>query len=174
MTGFAKLLGLCGALWAVPASAGIDTAPYQAGFDACLQEAVGANDLSACIGRASLSCQDREQDGSSTIGMMFCALMERDLWDARLNAVYQDQIASAVDIDRNEVRYGQAEFAVLEDSLRKAQRAWIGFRDAQCALDYAQWGSGSMRQVAGANCHRNMTAERVIYLLVGWNAQQGD
>jgi uncharacterized protein YecT (DUF1311 family) len=56
------------------------------------------------------------------------------------------------------------EFANRADSLRDAQRAWIPLRDAQCALEYAMWGSGSMRQIAGAACLLDLTAKRVIYL----------
>ena len=56
------------------------------------------------------------------------------------------------------------EFANRADSLLAAQRAWIVLRDADCGLEYAMWGSGSMRQIAGAGCRMQRTAERTIYL----------
>lgn len=174
MSNLAKIAGCWMALWAMPAVAEIDTTPYEAGFDACIEEAVGRTELLGCIGQPSRACQQTEDDGSSTIGMMFCALMERELWDAKLNVVYQEQVQFAADIDRKTMEYGQAEFANLEDSLRDAQRAWIPFRDAQCSLEYAQWGAGSMRQIAGATCHRNMTAERAIYLMTAGDAIRGE
>ena len=56
------------------------------------------------------------------------------------------------------------EFANRADSLRAAQRAWIAFRDAECGLEYALWGSGSMRNIAGTDCLMHMAAERTIEL----------
>jgi uncharacterized protein YecT (DUF1311 family) len=37
-------------------------------------------------------------------------------------------------------------------------------RDADCTLEYAMWGSGSMRQIAGSGCRMRRPAERTIYL----------
>jgi len=48
--------------------------------------------------------------------------------------------------------------------LRDAQRAWIAYRDANCAMEYGLWGAGSMRQIAGADCQMRMTAERMLEL----------
>lgn len=159
---------------AAPAVAQVDPAPYRTEFDACLAQADGAQMLQACMGQASTACQTQEVDGDSTIGLMFCALMERDLWDEALNIEYQDQIAFAADLDRKEREYGNANFAIQQESLRNAQRAWIPFRDAQCTLEYAQWGSGSMRNVAAAQCNLRMTADRVIYLKTARDAMRGD
>jgi uncharacterized protein YecT (DUF1311 family) len=51
-----------------------------------------------------------------------------------------------------------------EGTLREAQRAWIVFRDAECRAQYALYGTGSLRQVVGANCVMSETAERAIEL----------
>lgn len=157
----AALLGLS----PVVASAEINPAPYRAVFDACVVDGAKMADLNRCIGEASDLCQGREDDGYSTVGMMFCALMERDLWDEKLNTAYQEQMTLARMIDQKSAQYSDDAYANLEDSLRDAQRAWITFRDAQCALEYARWGSGSMRNIIGADCHLTMTAERTIYLM---------
>lgn len=45
-----------------------------------------------------------------------------------------------------------------------ARRAWIAWRDADCRFAYEQFGGGSLRQVAGAACQRDRTAERVLHL----------
>jgi uncharacterized protein YecT (DUF1311 family) len=50
------------------------------------------------------------------------------------------------------------------DALRDAQRAWIAFRDADCAARYAMWQDGTIRTIVGANCHLTMTAQRTIEL----------
>lgn len=154
------------ALAVPPAWAEVDPGAYRAGFEDCITGAgIDEEALWNCVGVASGVCQDREDGGASTVGIMFCDLMELELWDDRLNAVYKQQIAAAKVFDAEQAQYQDGVFAVLEESLRDAQRAWIPFRDAQCTLEYAQWGAGSMRQVAGAGCHLRMTAERVIYLM---------
>ena len=48
--------------------------------------------------------------------------------------------------------------------LRTSQRHWIAFRDAECALAYAEFGAGSMRVLSSAGCQLQMTAERAIAL----------
>jgi uncharacterized protein YecT (DUF1311 family) len=54
--------------------------------------------------------------------------------------------------------------ADLEGLLVEAQRAWIAFRDADCAQEVAVWGDGSMRTIAGAWCGLERTAQRVFEL----------
>ena len=51
------------------------------------------------------------------------------------------------------------------EALRDAQRAWIAFRDAECAMEYAAWGTGSIRSIAGADCMMSLTAERTVRLI---------
>ena len=72
-------------------------------------------------------------------------------------------VTVGVDADEEEAAYFP-EFAVRAEKLLEAQRAWIVYRDAECALDYAEWGAGSMRNIAHADCRLQMTAERTIEL----------
>src|SRR5690606_5118972 len=88
---------------------------------------------------------------------------ERDVWDRLLNdqyAVARDSARRMDEADRDDF----PEFAHRADQLRYAQRAWIAFRDANCAMEYGVWGAGSMRQIAGADCQLRMTAERTLEL----------
>jgi uncharacterized protein YecT (DUF1311 family) len=56
--------------------------------------------------------------------------------------------------------------AVARGPLRSAQRALIAWRDSDCRFAYEQFLGGSMRQITGAACQRDWTAERVLHLRV--------
>lgn len=129
----------------------------------CAQRAQADGGPQSCIGDAASACMSGEADGATTVGMMFCMLGERDVWDAMLNDEYQ--------LARDFARASDAEdlalfpqYAVRADQVLAAQRAWIAFRDANCAMEYGVWGAGSMRQIAGADCQMQMTAERALAL----------
>jgi uncharacterized protein YecT (DUF1311 family) len=130
---------------------------------ACFDGAEDSAAAGACVGLGAAHCMASETDGETTVGMMVCTLAEYEAWDRLLNRDYGPMMdgMKAMDADDAELF---PEFANRADSLRDAQRAWIPLRDAQCALEYAMWGSGSMRQIAGAACLLDLTAKRVIYL----------
>lgn len=50
------------------------------------------------------------------------------------------------------------------DELRTAQRAWIGYRDAQCKFETTAWEGGSARPMMNAGCLSSMTKERTKQL----------
>ena len=104
-----------------------------------------------------------EDGGETTLGMSMCMADEVELWDGILNAEYRETMDFAKAMDAGEVEYFP-EYAKRAEALRDAQRAWIAFRDAECALAYAEWGSGSMRHIAGSECVMRMTAERALEL----------
>jgi uncharacterized protein YecT (DUF1311 family) len=106
---------------------------------------------------------DSQEGGHSTLGMTACLNAEADVWDGFLNTEYWATQDWAKAADEEEAAQFP-EFAVMAERLREAQRAWIAFRDAECALSYAEWGSGSMRNIAHADCRMQMTAERTIEL----------
>ncbi|MEZ5752092.1 MAG: lysozyme inhibitor LprI family protein [Paracoccaceae bacterium] len=153
-----RALALVAAVVASPALAEAPYDQFMGGIPACLEE-----DKQECIGDAAAACFEGAPDGQTTVGMMFCMLAERDAWDALLNAEYGLARAEAQNFD-NADRANAPQFAVRADQLRDAQRAWIAFRDAECTMRYGMWGSGSMRQLAGANCHMSLTAERTFAL----------
>lgn len=129
----------------------------------CFENAESSDMAEGCVGQTSTLCMDTEEGGYSTVGMMFCTLAEYHAWDAQLNATYQSTMAGLRAEDRQDADLFP-EFANRAEALRTAQRAWIAFRDGECALAYAMWGSGSMRQIAGASCLLDMTATRTIEL----------
>ena len=101
-------------------------------------------------------------DGGTTLGTTECHLREHRAWDVLLTEVYARVVGHAQAMDAEATR---PEFARYESSLRAAQRAWITLRDADCALEYARFGNGSMRHIANTACLSRQTAERTLFLL---------
>jgi uncharacterized protein YecT (DUF1311 family) len=129
----------------------------------CYEEAEGREAKTQCIGALTSQCMAVEEGGETTVGMSMCNNAETEFWDEMWNAEYRLTMAWAKAHDVEEAKYFP-EYANLAKSLRDAQRAWITFRDAECGLAYAVWGSGSMRHIAGSGCILDMTAERAIEL----------
>lgn len=129
----------------------------------CYEEAEGTEAQTQCIGTLALECMNTEGGGQTTMGMSLCNSTEGLFWDDLLNKEYKLTMAWAKDRDRVEAEY-VPEYAYLANALRDAQRVWIEFRDAECWLAYAVWGSGSMRHIMGSACISDMSAERTIEL----------
>jgi len=137
---------------------------YGPQLDGCLAAAGQDTALARnCVGVAADACMQKEQDGQTTVGMSRCLMSEAQVWDGLLNAEYQNALAHFAALDTAD-RLDFPEVAVRVDRLRAAQRAWLAFYDAECALDYAIWGSGTMRQIAGADCALEMKAARSLDL----------
>ena len=138
-----------------PASAQGSASPVQvnpAYVAECLRNAGPGDIAPRCLGHAAKLCQ-QQPGGDTTIGISECLQSEAAAWDGYLNRAYGTLRAAY-----------RRQGGGMAEALLKAQRAWIGFRDAQCALDYARWGDGSMRTIAAANCQMTMTAGRAIDL----------
>jgi uncharacterized protein YecT (DUF1311 family) len=103
------------------------------------------------------------EGGDTTLGMVACTAAETAAWDTLLNEVY-----AALMIEARR-RAGAAadegrEAPDHEALLREAQRAWLVFRDADCAQEVAVWEEGSTGRIAGAYCMLDRTATRVLEL----------
>lgn len=86
---------------------------------------------------------DPECDGS-TQQMVECMAAATEKWDRRLNEAYRDALKDGPKRQR--------------DQLRKAQRLWVQFRDANC-LFYAM-GEGTISRLNSASCLFDMTKAR--------------
>jgi uncharacterized protein YecT (DUF1311 family) len=149
---------------AVPASAQeFVPGPYMEVLAACYGAAGDPEARAACLGEAARICQEEEPQGQTTAGLVTCLGIEADAWDVLLNGEYRLTMDWARAQDTAE-RAAMPEFAVLEERLRAAQRAWNDFREEECAMRYALWGSGSMRRIAGAECQLRMIGERTLEL----------
>lgn len=127
---------------------------------ACLDASQDRAGDEACIGSQSGPCMDVESN-QTTMGMMTCEMNEAEAWELMLNALWKPLRAQAKEADEA----GDAQAMGLPgqaETLLAAQRVWLAFREAECAWEYAQYGSGSMRQLAGAGCRLGLTARRVV------------
>jgi uncharacterized protein YecT (DUF1311 family) len=125
----------------------------------CYAAADGRETATACIGQAAGLCMADEADGETTQGMAACLAGEAQAWDQLLNSEYATarQVARQMDAD-------DGVFTQRADQVQVAQRAWIAFRDANCAMQAGLYGTGSLRVIAAADCQMQMTAAQTIAL----------
>lgn len=82
----------------------------------------------------------------STKDMQDCMDNEWKKSDAELNRVYQQSLKKL-----------KPEQAAL---LKKAQRVWLSYRDAQCDADYKMFAGGTAAPLALTQCRVTLTQER--------------
>ncbi|MER8750272.1 lysozyme inhibitor LprI family protein [Mesorhizobium sp. M1050] len=120
--------------------------------------------LSACIlvlaGASAARAQECDRSDDSQQMMNICAGEDYQEADARLNKAYQDLI-SADDADSKRL-------------LQVAQRAWIAFRDAECAHSTAASAGGSIHPMEVSQCLARLTNDRIEQLAAAANCEEGD
>ena len=89
------------------------------------------------------ACMD--ESGGVTINMLDCMGSETEQQDARLNQNYKAAMQSLTPAQQTQ--------------LRDAQRLWIKFRDADCALLGSLTG-GSIDRINSASCFLDMSKQR--------------
>lgn len=130
---------------------------------ACLVATANIDAKQICIGKAAEACMTNTPGGESTYGMGGCLSAEAEWWDTELNQAYKALMAHEKNMDR-ENGAGENNVQSAAKALRDAQRAWIGFRDATCAYEYAQWGGGTGGGPASVACFMRMTGQQALYL----------
>jgi uncharacterized protein YecT (DUF1311 family) len=93
----------------------------------------------------------------STIEMAACAGDSFQKADRQMNTVYARLLAKAQTMDKDSVT-GTSDKAV--DRLRKAQRAWVAWRDAECPLRSLPNKGGSIERIEWPACSAQLTEER--------------
>jgi uncharacterized protein YecT (DUF1311 family) len=83
-------------------------------------------------------------DAGTTMATVECTAAKTKAWDQRLNAAYAALQRAADPAQR--------------EPLRRAQRLWVQYRDANCTF-YAA-GEGTIHRIEAAECLRAMTADR--------------
>ena len=101
---------------------------------------------------------DRNDDSQSM--MNICAAADYQAADAKLNEAYQELVR----------RNDQASNKLLQT----AQRAWIAFRDAECAYTTADSEGGSIHPMEVSMCLTDLTTARTKQLTSGANCKEGD
>jgi uncharacterized protein YecT (DUF1311 family) len=107
----------------------------------------------------TLNCDD-PQDQSS---MTQCAGLDFEKADAELNAAWVDIKAAAVESDQAEGSGSKDN----ENALLASQRAWLSFRDAECAWQGFAARGGSMEPMLVSMCAAKLTRERIKQLQTG-------
>ena len=97
---------------------------------------------------ALLAAQKKEfcPEGRTQLDMTYCAGEELARADSMLNANYQRLVRT---LEPHRVQ-----------ALREAQRAWIRFRDAECAFQESAVTGGSMAPMVHALCEAELSTER--------------
>ena len=120
--------------------------------------------LSACLvvlaGTSIVRAQECDRSDDSQQMMNICAGEDYQAADARLNQTYQDLISSD-DADGKRL-------------LQAAQRAWIAFRDAECAHSTAASAGGSIHAMEVSQCLTRLTNDRIKQLAASANCEEGD
>jgi len=101
---------------------------------------------------------DRNDDSQSMLNI--CADADYQAADAKLNAAYKN-IVSSNDQASNKL-------------LQTAQRAWIAFRDAECAYTTADSEGGSIHPMEVSECLTTLTNDRIKQLTSGANCKLSD
>lgn len=84
------------------------------------------------------------------LALNLCAGQDYAAADDRLNAVYA-----------RAMRLAEADGEATATALRDAQRLWVPFRDAACAVEAAAFAGGSMAPMMESFCLRRVTEARV-------------
>ena len=88
--------------------------------------------------------EPNQECGVSTYEMVECLSAKTAYWDKKMNGVYQGALKDAQPKQR--------------EQLRKAQRLWVQYRDANCL--YFDLGEGTIARIEAADCMYRMTKTR--------------
>ena len=98
-------------------------------------------------------------------GMNFCAHQDWQKADRALNIVWPKVKDWAKQTDE-QTREWRPQFAIAEESLLKAQRAWIDYRDGHCESEGMKFAGGSMQPLIVNSCKASLTRARTEELLL--------
>ncbi|SFO48723.1 Uncharacterized conserved protein YecT, DUF1311 family [Mesorhizobium sp. NFR06] len=120
--------------------------------------------LSACLAFLATApaarAEDCDRNDDSQSMMNICADADYQAADAKLNAAYKDLVG----------RNDQASNKLLQT----AQRAWIAFRDAECAYSTADSDGGSIHPMEVSQCLMRLTDARIKQLAADANCKSSD
>lgn len=113
------------------------------------------------LGGMPVLAQEDVDCGNATTqaDMNICANEEYEAADTELNTVYKQTVAAmrAKDAELGDI---SADYVGAEEALKKAQRAWIGYRDGQCELAGFEARGGSMEPMLVSGCLAQLTTAR--------------
>ncbi|MFP5076905.1 lysozyme inhibitor LprI family protein [Rhizobium sp. YIM 134829] len=114
-----------------------------------LPASAGAQDAPA------VACSEAVTQADMTI----CARQDYGEADQALNTAYRNAMTRAIAMDKDLADLGEGMTGAAE-ALRAAQRAWIPYRDGQCALVGFSARGGSMEPMLVAQCLADLSRAR--------------
>ncbi len=142
------LAGVC--VLGCAASAAPTAAAEATAIASCIANAEGLAGRRACIGSVNLSCQDEDNRGATTAGMVMCAERERAQW-----AAIRDAAAASLAAQESPTQRAARARATA------AHAAWLQER---CAYDASLYEGGSLANYSAAACAMGETAEFALIL----------
>jgi len=115
--------------------------------------------LWSLLGLAAPAAAEDEIDCENAMAqqdMNICAYRDFEAADAELNTVWKDAREAAKESDAEL----PDELKGADKALLAAQRAWIGYRDAQCELAGFEARGGSMEPMFVSGCKAELTRAR--------------
>lgn len=97
------------------------------------------------------------------LDMNVCAARDYEAADTELNAVYRKAMDAVREMDEQVKDLGDHYVGAVE-ALKRAQRAWIGYRDGQCELAGFEARGGSMEPMLISSCLADLTTKRTVEL----------
>ena len=99
------------------------------------------------------------QNAVTQMDMNICANKDYEAADVELNKVYKLAL-SATKAQDKELAAIDVNYVGAEEALKKAQRAWIAYRDGQCELSGFEARGGSMEPMLVSGCLAELTRAR--------------
>jgi uncharacterized protein YecT (DUF1311 family) len=88
-----------------------------------------------------------------------CAYQDFERADEALNHIYKQAMKAATEADKEAAEMGEHYVGAVNE-LKKAQRAWIDYRDGNCAGMSREALGGSMQPMLISGCQMKMTEAR--------------
>ena len=118
--------------------------------------------VSVCTANAVLAEDDPPLDCANAMAqadMNQCAYLDFEKADKELNQVYKQALKSQADLDQQSAEMNP-DYVGAVKALKKAQRAWIDYRDGQCEGVGYQAAGGSMQPMLIDGCKAQLTQTR--------------
>lgn len=142
----------------VPALAqdGDGGAQVHAAAEQCIRSATDLEGRLACVGQPAAQCLEAAET-PNTIARSICADAELTYWKSYLNRVY-DASYAALAADDAEDPNGPRQAPAFE----AAQKAWLGWRQAECTFAASQMRGGSGAGPVQIGCEMGLTGQRAL------------
>jgi|HubBroStandDraft_6_1064221.scaffolds.fasta_scaffold139600_4 uncharacterized protein YecT (DUF1311 family) len=108
----------------------------------------------AVAGTAMAQCEEKR----TTLDISQCLSGELKKADAELNRTYEQTL--------KRVKASDA------DLLKKAQRAWMEYREAHCQAEFELWDGGTGGQIALPQCKLTLTKRRITEIQETYNPEK--